>query len=66
MVGIEADISVPGNNISGTSGLATPSVCATTYSDQVEMEGSVRTASATPSTAGSITGPPAMPGPLII
>ena len=42
MVGIEADISFPGN-MTGTSILATPSIGAVTYSDLVEMSGSVRT-----------------------
>ena len=41
MVGIEADISFPGF-MSGTSGLATPSIGTATYSDQVYMSGSVR------------------------
>jgi hypothetical protein len=36
MVGIEADISFPGN-MSGTSGLATPSIGAATYSDMVGL-----------------------------
>jgi high affinity Mn2+ porin len=41
MVGIEADISFPGY-MSGTSGLATSSIGTATYSDQVDMSGSVR------------------------
>jgi high affinity Mn2+ porin len=41
MVGVEADISFPGN-MTGTSVLATPSIGAATYSDLVEMSGSVR------------------------
>jgi high affinity Mn2+ porin len=42
LVGIEADISFPGN-MSGASGLATPSIGTATYKDAVEMSGSVRT-----------------------
>jgi high affinity Mn2+ porin len=42
MVGIEADISFPGN-MSGTNTLATPSIGTAAYSDMVEMSGSVRT-----------------------
>jgi high affinity Mn2+ porin len=41
LVGIEADISFPGN-MSGTRILATPSIGAATYSDLVGMSGSVR------------------------
>jgi len=41
LVGIEADISFPGY-MSGTGGLATPSIGTATYSDQVDMSGSVR------------------------
>jgi high affinity Mn2+ porin len=42
MVGVEADISFPGN-MSGASTLATPSIGTATYQDLVEMSGSVRT-----------------------
>src|SRR5271169_462517 len=42
MVGVEADISFPGN-MSGASTLATPSIGTATYKDLVEMSGSVRT-----------------------
>jgi high affinity Mn2+ porin len=41
MVGVEADVSFPGY-MSGTSGLATPTIGTATYSDQVDMSGSVR------------------------
>ena len=41
LLGVEADISFPGN-MSGTSTLATPSIGTATYSDLVEMSGSVR------------------------
>jgi len=41
LVGIEADISFPGN-MSGASGLATPAIGTATYKDAVEMSGSVR------------------------
>ena len=41
MVGVEADISFPGN-MSGASTLATPTIGTATYSDLVEMSGSVR------------------------
>jgi high affinity Mn2+ porin len=42
LLGIEADISFPGY-MAGTGGLATPSIGTATYSDQVDMSGSVRT-----------------------
>jgi high affinity Mn2+ porin len=41
LLGIEADISFP-DSLTGTSILATPSIGAATYSDLVEMAGSVR------------------------
>lgn len=41
LLGLEADISFPGN-MSGLSTLATPSIGAATYGDLVEMSGSVR------------------------
>jgi high affinity Mn2+ porin len=41
LLGIEADISFPGN-MSGLSTLATPSIGTATYKDAVEMSGSVR------------------------
>jgi high affinity Mn2+ porin len=42
LLGIEADISFPGN-MSGSSTLATPSIGTATYKDALEMSGSVRT-----------------------
>jgi high affinity Mn2+ porin len=42
MVGVEADISFPGN-MTGTSILATPTIGSATYGDLVEMSGSART-----------------------
>jgi high affinity Mn2+ porin len=42
MVGVEGDISFPGN-MSGSSTLATPTIGTATYKDLVEMSGSVRT-----------------------
>jgi len=41
MVGVEADISFPGN-MSGASGLATSTIGTATYKDAIEMSGSVR------------------------